>query len=137
MAPSSRNVCVRVCLVGGGQTLTPRERPCFPYLTTAEHASPWLRAALFHGAGACAHCSLVVWCNITYVPVVSLHHPHDSAVCSTFTPFLLGCSHAPSVRPSVHPSHLPAFHLHFGPAGFQIGATSEFTGTSPPGFVTS
>lgn len=48
--------CERMCLVGGGQTLIPRKRACFPYLTTAEHASPRLQAALFHGPGARVHC---------------------------------------------------------------------------------
>lgn len=97
--------CVHLCLVGGGQTLTPKKRPRFPFLTSLEHASPWLRAALLH-PGAGIHCSLGVWLNITYVPLVSLHRLHGSAVCSTFSFFLLGCSHALSVHPFIPPSSL-------------------------------
>lgn len=74
-----RPVCLGVCRVRGGQTLAPRKRPCFPYLTTAERVSPWLQAALFHGPGVCVHCSLRVWRNITCVPVVPVYRSHNSS----------------------------------------------------------
>lgn len=100
--------CVRVCVLKGGRlnSYTEEEAPRFPYLTTAERASPGLRAGLFHVPGARVR-------SITYVPAVPLHRPHDSAVPSTFTSFFFTCTFCPSVHPS--PSFQPS-HLRFEPA---------------------
>ena len=54
-------VCVCVCCVLD-QTLTPRKRPCFPYLTTTEHVSPWPQAALFMGFVCVCVCVCVCLC---------------------------------------------------------------------------
>lgn len=56
--------------------LTPRKRPCFPYLMTTERVSPWSQAALYV-CFVCLcriHCLLGVWCNTQMLTVVSLPH---------------------------------------------------------------
>lgn len=129
--PSNVTPSVSVCVLKGGRlnSYTEEEAPRFPYLTTAERASPWLRAGLFHVPGTRVR-------DITYVPAVPLHRPHDSAVPSTFTSFFFTCTFCPSVHPP--PSFQPS-HLRFEPAVylFIYFSRSAFTSTSPPGFVTS
>lgn len=53
------SVCLACVVCVLDQTLTPRKRPCFPYLTTTEHVSPWPQAVLFMGFGSVRACVYV------------------------------------------------------------------------------
>lgn len=142
--------CVQcVCLCAQDQTLTPRKRPCFPYLTTTEHVSPWPQAVLFMGFVCVFVCICVCVCAMFIVCLCSLFAwgvaQHQNCYYSVFSlrcfSLLLLCNsenlqHFISFFLSFFPLHLfPSTFLVFLSVilcGFEPALTSRATSNPEP-----
>lgn len=102
--------CKWACVSVWDQTLTPRKRPCFPYLTTTEHVSPWPQAVLFMGFACvcfCVHvCAMFIVCPCSLFAWGAVQH--YIFYCSLSSPsfFFLSSCHRTTTRSNFLSIHL-------------------------------